>query len=200
MKDPELVGEVLHALHILDTPHTHPVMQKGFHFLIDSETISNTKAGRRKSGNWVTSKKASFYKGYHTAYCGIIGLGEFKFTSQQSVPEAQKRQHRNECRVAETDMCAMWAMCTGRFCQHGSNTFGKASTRCWGLISSRERKTSLCCLLVRKQRMTLHKQNSNGLNQKPCFVRGMRKQAACPCDTSNEEGKKSGVRGSGAER
>jgi len=77
MKDAELVGEFLQALHILDTPHEHPVMQKGYHFLIGAE-----KKGKMR-GNWVPSS-APFYQRYHAAYCGIIGLAEFVFDPTES--------------------------------------------------------------------------------------------------------------------
>ena len=72
MQDPELVGELLQALHILATPHSHPAMQKGYHFLLGAE-----KPGKMR-GNWVPTS-GSFYQKYHAAYCGIIGLAEFTF-------------------------------------------------------------------------------------------------------------------------
>ena len=81
MKDAELVGEFLQALHILDTPHDHPAMQKGYHFLIGAE-----KKGKMR-GNWVPSS-APFYQRYHAAYCGIIGLAEFVFDPSESVHTA----------------------------------------------------------------------------------------------------------------
>lgn len=82
MKDAELVGEFLQALHILDTPHDHPAMQKGYHFLIGAE-----KKGKMR-GNWVPSS-APFYQRYHAAYCGIIGLAEFVFDPSESVHTAR---------------------------------------------------------------------------------------------------------------
>jgi len=78
MQDAELVGELLQALHILDTPHAHPAMQKGYHFLLGAE-----KQGKMR-GNWVQTS-ASFYQKYHAAYTGIIGLAEFKFDPKSSV-------------------------------------------------------------------------------------------------------------------
>lgn len=72
VKDPELVGEFLQALHILDTPHSHPAMQKGYHFLLTHE-----KKGKMR-GNWMAASD-EFYKRYHAAYCGIIGMADFKF-------------------------------------------------------------------------------------------------------------------------
>jgi hypothetical protein len=78
MQDAELVGELLQALHILDTPHSHPAMQKGYHFLLGAE-----KQGKMR-GNWVQTS-ASFYQKYHAAYTGIIGLAEFKFDPKSSV-------------------------------------------------------------------------------------------------------------------
>jgi hypothetical protein len=78
MQDAELVGELLQALHILDTPHSHPAMQKGYHFLLGAE-----KQGKMR-GNWVQTS-ASFYQKYHAAYTGIIGLAEFKFDPNSSV-------------------------------------------------------------------------------------------------------------------
>ena len=90
MKDAELVGEFLQALHILDTPHDHPAMQKGYHFLIGAE-----KKGKMR-GNWVPSS-APFYQRYHAAYCGIIGLAEFVFDPSESVnTEASTRNSRHE--------------------------------------------------------------------------------------------------------
>lgn len=49
VREPELVGEFLHALHILGTPQTHPTMQKGYHFLISEE-----RPGKMR-GNWIHS-------------------------------------------------------------------------------------------------------------------------------------------------
>ena len=83
VKDPELVGEFLQALHILDTPHDHPVMQKGYHFLLTHE-----KKGKMR-GNWMANGE-DFYKKYHTAYCGIIGMAEFEFEQDTSVGNVQR--------------------------------------------------------------------------------------------------------------
>jgi len=80
MQDAELVGEVLQALHILDVPHSHPAMQKGYHFLIGAE-----KPGKMR-GNWVLSS-SSFYQKYHAAYTGIIGLAEFTFKGDHEFPQ-----------------------------------------------------------------------------------------------------------------
>lgn len=93
MKDAELVGEFLQALHILDTPHDHPAMQKGYHFLIGAE-----KKGKMR-GNWVPSS-APFYQRYHAAYCGIIGLAEFVFDPTESV------KHRNSHLALRAGMAA----------------------------------------------------------------------------------------------
>jgi hypothetical protein len=82
IKDPELVGEFLQAMHILDTPHEHPAMQKGYHFLLTHE-----KKGKMR-GNWMAHSE-EFYKKYHTAYCGIIGMAEFEFDRDVSVQQAQ---------------------------------------------------------------------------------------------------------------
>jgi hypothetical protein len=72
LKDPELVGEFLQGLRILECPDTHPVMQRGYYYLLTTE-----KSGKMR-GNWVNSA-APFYQRYHAAYCGVIGLGDFQF-------------------------------------------------------------------------------------------------------------------------
>lgn len=80
LKDPELVGEFLQALRILCCPDTHPSMQKGYHYLLTCE-----KSGKMR-GNWVPAT-APFYQRYHAAYCGIIGLADFKFNKERSEKE-----------------------------------------------------------------------------------------------------------------
>lgn len=50
-KDPELVGEFVHALHIMGAPDDHAAIQRGRHYLIESEGRS-VKSDVR-SGCWV---------------------------------------------------------------------------------------------------------------------------------------------------
>ena len=79
LKDPELVGEFVQALHILDTPDDHAAMQRGRHYL-----LMNERAGTMR-GNWVNTN-AGYYQRYHTAYCGIIGLAAFTFDDDDAPP------------------------------------------------------------------------------------------------------------------
>lgn len=75
LKDPELVGEFLQALRILHTTDEHPSMKKGYQYLLATEKWGSM------AGNWM-KLSASFKQRYHTAYCGIIGIADFKFDSK----------------------------------------------------------------------------------------------------------------------
>ena len=86
LKDPELVGEFVQALHILDTPDDHPAMQRGRHYLLMNER------GGKMRGNWVNTK-ANYYNQYHAAYCGIIGLAAFEFKAQAQPRDRSLDKH-----------------------------------------------------------------------------------------------------------
>mmetsp|Transcript_11241 Transcript_11241/g.16817 ORF Transcript_11241/g.16817 Transcript_11241/m.16817 type:complete len:760 (-) Transcript_11241:172-2451(-) len=67
MKDPELVGEFVQALHILGLHDSDPIIEFGHRYLL------------RTAGSTCWAKqKENFYKRYHSAYCGIIGLTDFQ--------------------------------------------------------------------------------------------------------------------------
>jgi len=76
MKDPELVGEFVQALHIFGFHDSHPIMERGHRFLLHSEN-KTCWAGAR----------STFYKRYHSAYCGIIGLSDFQFQKGRKMPQ-----------------------------------------------------------------------------------------------------------------
>jgi hypothetical protein len=75
LKDPELVGEFLHSLKILGTPFEHPVFRQGVVYLLMAELPKDAKAGRWLKSNF------SFFRKYHAAYCAIIGLSAWSFTT-----------------------------------------------------------------------------------------------------------------------
>jgi hypothetical protein len=78
-KDPELVGEFLQALHILDTPHSHPAMMKGYHYL-----LRNEKKGKMR-GNWVPHT-ATYYQRYMRQL--RRGYGRMRRSHTRSVRDA----------------------------------------------------------------------------------------------------------------
>eukprot|EP00472_Partenskyella_glossopodia_P012753 CAMPEP_0197538960 /NCGR_PEP_ID=MMETSP1318-20131121/61191_1 /TAXON_ID=552666 /ORGANISM="Partenskyella glossopodia, Strain RCC365" /LENGTH=141 /DNA_ID=CAMNT_0043097527 /DNA_START=143 /DNA_END=565 /DNA_ORIENTATION=- len=75
MKDPELVGEFVQALHILGFGDEDPVIIRGHRYLLQTE-----------SKTFWAGKKPTFYKRYHSAYCGIIGLADFKPDKGRKMP------------------------------------------------------------------------------------------------------------------
>mmetsp|Transcript_4878 Transcript_4878/g.11671 ORF Transcript_4878/g.11671 Transcript_4878/m.11671 type:complete len:1428 (-) Transcript_4878:198-4481(-) len=75
MKDPELVGEFSQALHILGFDASDPNLERSHRFLLNCETKSC----------WA-SPRHQFYRKYHSAYCGIIGLAEFSFEDGNVLP------------------------------------------------------------------------------------------------------------------
>ena len=75
MKDPELVGEFVQALHIMGLPDSDPLIERAQRFLLQSDAKMC----------WA-KKKDRFYKRYHSAYCGIIGLARFEFDDEDTVP------------------------------------------------------------------------------------------------------------------
>ncbi len=67
LQDPELVGEFLHCLRLFGVPETDPRLRTGCEFL------RSVEAGPTRRGTWVP-ERASYYKRYHAAFCGVLGL------------------------------------------------------------------------------------------------------------------------------
>ena len=78
-QDPEIVGEFLHCLRILQyDPRTDPaaltdLVEKAMDFLLHTER----ELGCR--GTWV-SDSIDFYTRYHAVYCAVVGLAESRFS------------------------------------------------------------------------------------------------------------------------
>lgn len=78
-QDPEIVGEFLQCLRILQyDPRIDPtgltdLMEKGMDFLLHTER----QLGSR--GTWV-SDSIDFYTRYHAVYCAVVGLAESRFS------------------------------------------------------------------------------------------------------------------------
>jgi len=79
MKDPELVGEFIHALRILGCCQDDTAILRGTLFLLNLEQKLNCQ------GRYV-AKSHTFYKRYHAAYCAIIGLTDFKLDKTRHIP------------------------------------------------------------------------------------------------------------------
>ena len=105
LKDPELVGEVLHVLTITDPIYQRPTTHVLIHCIAvrccalcaqalwilgakdsDPAMIRGTRymleAEQRvkgqPQGRWVATT-SSFHKRYHATYCALIGLAQFEF-------------------------------------------------------------------------------------------------------------------------
>mmetsp|Transcript_8768 Transcript_8768/g.12188 ORF Transcript_8768/g.12188 Transcript_8768/m.12188 type:complete len:620 (+) Transcript_8768:3-1862(+) len=75
--DPELVGEFIHCLRILDItkandPNAWDVIRRGMLYLL------NVERGLGSKGIWVPANK-KVYDRYHAAFCGIVGLLVYDF-------------------------------------------------------------------------------------------------------------------------
>jgi len=81
MKDAELCGEIVQALHILGARDVDPAMVRGYQYLLQHERRLKSK------GTWVPIS-STFYKRYHAAYCAIIGLAHFQFDPTRTLQPA----------------------------------------------------------------------------------------------------------------
>lgn len=89
----ELIGEFLFCLRVFSVPDDDPVMQSGYHHLVSNEgKETGDEVNVVRPGNWAKEpwrsnalptnsedRQRQFYRLYHTAYCGLIGLAERAF-------------------------------------------------------------------------------------------------------------------------
>jgi hypothetical protein len=87
LNDPELVGEFLCSLKILGLPDDHLINQRGHLYLLATE-----KSGAANQGNWLSG--GNFFKKYHTAYCGLIGLKQIKYQKVRDLDKEFLKQWR----------------------------------------------------------------------------------------------------------